>query len=71
MRERRRKYEEQGAVDFLLLRDRLRLGRYRKTRPRNVEKKELLLDLWLSTIREREKNDYILLGPRRRSLKIF
>ena len=70
MRERRRKYEEQGPVDFLLLRDRLGIGRFRKTRARAAEKKELLLDLWMRTIAEREKNDYIPLGPRRRRLKM-
>jgi hypothetical protein len=70
MRERRKKYEERGAIDFLLLRDRLGIGRFRKTRPRTAEKKELLLGLWLKTIEEREKNDYIPLGPRRRRLKI-
>ena len=69
MRERRRKYEERGAVDFLLLRDRLGMGRFRKTRARATEKKELLLELWLKTIEERERNDYILLAPRRRRLK--
>ena len=70
MRERRKKYEEGGGVDALLLRDRLGVGRFRKTRRRSPEKRELLLDLWLRTIEERERNDYLSLGPRKRRLKL-
>lgn len=70
MKERKRKYEEQGPVDFLLLRERLGIGRFRKTRARAPEKREMLLNLWLRTIAEREKGDYIPLGERCRRLKI-
>ena len=70
MRERRKKYEEGGGVDVLLLRDRLGVGRFRKTRGRSAGKRELLLDLWLRTMEEREKDDYLPLGPRKRRLKL-
>lgn len=69
MKERKRKYKEQGPVDFLLLRERLGIGRFRKTLARAPEKREMLLKLWLRTIEEREKGDYIPLGERRRRLK--
>ena len=69
MRERRKKYEEGGGVDVLLLRDRLGVGRFRKTRGRSPLKRQLLLDLWLRTMEEREKNDYLPLGPRTRRLR--
>ena len=32
------------------------------------EKKRLLLDLWRKTIEEREKSDYMRIGPKRRRL---
>jgi hypothetical protein len=68
MKERRRQYREEGPLESLLLRERLGLQRYRKTRRRDGEKKRLLLDLWLKTIEEREKSDYIRIGPKRRRL---
>ena len=55
---------------MLLLRDRLGIKRFRKTRGRSAEKKEMLLDLWLRTMEEREKNDYLPLGPRKRRLRV-
>ena len=70
MRERRKKYGDGGSIDVLLMRDRLGVGRYRKTRGRSVEKRELLLDLWLRTIKERERKDYLRLGQRKRRLTL-
>lgn len=71
MRIRRRKYEDVAPSEFLLLRQELGLPRYRKTAQRDEEKRALLMDLWLKRIEEREQDDYILIGPRRRRLKIL
>jgi hypothetical protein len=69
MKVRRNRYREESPVGSLLLRDRLGLGKFRKSRKRDEEKKNLLLDLWMRTMSEREKDDYIPLGPRRRRLR--
>jgi hypothetical protein len=68
MKERRRQYREEGPLESLLFREKLGFQRYRKTRKRDEEKKRLLIDLWLKTIEEREKSDYIRIGPKRRRL---
>jgi hypothetical protein len=70
MRMRVKKYEERSPVEFLLLREKLGMGRYRKTAKRDEEKRKLLLKLWLKQIEEKEKNDFILLGFRRRKVTI-
>ncbi len=70
MRERRRKYEDRSAVDFLLLRDKLGLKRYRKQIKRDEEEKRILIDLGLKKIQEREKKDFILIEYKRRKLKV-
>jgi len=51
---------------MLLLRDRMGFGRYRKTGRRDPEKRRLLLGLGLERIRKAERNNYTLIGPRRR-----
>ena len=70
MRTRQKKYEEVSPVEFLLLREKLRIGRYRKTTKRDEEKKKILLKLWLKKMEEKEKNDFISLGFRRRRVRI-
>ena len=70
MRERRRKYEDRSAVDFLLLRDKLGLRRYRKQKKRDEEERRILIDLGLKKIRESEKEDFILIEYKRRKLEI-
>jgi hypothetical protein len=70
MKARIRKYEEESPVEVLLLRQRLGLKRYRKTARRDEEEKKLLLELGLRKIEEREKNDFISIGFRRRKVKI-
>ena len=67
---RTRKYEEVSPVEFLLLRERLGLKRYRKTAARNEEEKRILLDLALKKIEDSERDDFIPLGYRRRRLKL-
>ena len=64
------KFEEIPAYEFLLLRQKLGIGKYRKTRERDKEKTAVLLRLALKRMEEAEKDDYIEIGPRRRRLKI-
>jgi len=70
MKIRRNKYREESPVEYLLLRERLGLGRYRKTKQRDPEKRRLLLKLNLCRIEEAEKDDFTLIGDRRRRLSL-
>jgi hypothetical protein len=70
MRIRSRKYEDQSPVDFLLLRDRLGFGRFRKRAKRDEEKKRILIGLGLKRIKEKEEKDFILIEKNRRRLNI-
>jgi hypothetical protein len=70
MKKRVKKYEETSPVEFLLLREKLGIKRYRKTAKRDEEKRRILLDLGLKKIEEEEKVDFIPLGYRRRKVKI-
>lgn len=70
MNRRIKKFEDISGIEFLLYREKLGLKRFRKTRSRDTEKKKILLDLAIKKIEEKEKNDYIPLGYRRRKLKI-
>jgi len=70
MKKRVKKYEETSPVEFLLLREKLGIKRYRKTAKRDEEKRKILLDLGLKKIEEKEKDDFIPLGYRRRKVKI-
>lgn len=71
MKQRIKKYEEQSPLEPLLLREKLGLKRYRKTSRRDEEKKQILLRLGLKKIEEREKNDFLALGFKRRKVNIF
>jgi hypothetical protein len=71
MKTRIKKYKEISPTDFLVLRERLGLRRYRKTFKRNKEEREILLELALKKMEEKEKNDFLLLGYRRRKIKII
>lgn len=70
MKVRIKKYEDISPVEFLVLRDKLGLRRYRKTAKRDEEERKILLELGLKKIEEKEKDDFIPLGYRRRRLKI-
>ena len=70
MKKRVKKYEERSPVEFLLLREKLGIKRYRKTAKRDEEKRKILLELGLKKIEEKEKDDFIPLGYRRRKVKI-
>jgi hypothetical protein len=69
MKVRTKKYDEALPVEFLLLREKMGIGRYRKTIRRDEEKRKILLDLRLKKIEE-EKDDFIFLGYRRRRVRI-
>ena len=71
MRRRVREFEEQSPWDPLLLREKLGLKRYRKTQGRDEEKKQILLQLGLKNIEQREKNDFLPSGFRRRKVNVF
>lgn len=71
MKKRVKKFEEGSPVEFLLLREKLGIKRYRKTTIRDEEKRKLLLKLSLKKIEEKEKDDFIPLGYRRRKVKII
>ncbi len=67
---RRKPFTDESPVAFLVARERLALGRYRKERARDPEKRRLLLELALARIREIEQTDYLAVGFRRRRLKL-
>ena len=71
MKARKKKYEELSPVDFFLLRDHLGFKRYRKNVKRDEEKRKILLDLGLKKIEEKEKDDFISTGYRKRKVKII
>ena len=71
MKVRVKKYEDVSPVELLVLRDRLGLKRYRKSNKRDKEEREILLDLGLKKMEEKEKDDFIPVGYRRRRLKIL
>jgi hypothetical protein len=70
MKVRVKKYKNVSPIEFLSLRDRLGLKRYRKSTKRKEEEKEILLNLGLKKMEEREKDDFIPVGYRRKRLKI-
>ncbi len=71
MKTRTKKYEDVSPLEFLILRDGMGLRRYRKTRKRDEEKRKILLELGLKKIEEKEKEDFIPVGFRRRKVKIL
>jgi hypothetical protein len=71
MKVRRKKFEEISPIDFLLLREKLGIKRYRKQVKRDPEKREILLDLAIKKIAEKEKDDFIPIGYRKRKIRIL
>jgi len=70
MRQRVKKFKEIPSTEFLILREKLGLRKYRKTTKRAEEKRDILIELALKKISSKEKDDFIRLGPRRRKVKI-
>ncbi len=71
MKRRVKTFEDISPVEFLLLREKLGLKRYRKTTKRDEEKNKILLELGLKKIAEKEQDDFIPLGFRRRKVKVI
>lgn len=71
MKIKRKKYEDISPIEFLVLRDKLGLKRYRKTVKRDEEERKILFELGIKKIEEKEKDDFIPLGYRRRKVKIL
>ncbi len=71
MKTRIKKFDEASPVELLLLRNKLGLGRYIKTGKRDDEKRKLLLEIALKKIEEKEKDDFISVGFRRRRMKVL
>jgi hypothetical protein len=67
---RTKKYKDVSPLEFLLLREELGLKRYRKQAKRSTEEKEILMDLAIKKIAEKEKDDFIPIGYKRRRVKI-
>ncbi len=67
----RNKFEDISPLDFLVLREKLGIKRYRKMFRRDPEKRKLLLYLAMKKMEEKEKDDYIPIGFRRRKLNII
>ena len=70
MKIRTKKYKDVPPLEFLLLREELGLKRYRKQSKRDSEEKAILMDLALKKIAEKEKDDFIPIGYRKRKVKI-
>jgi len=59
------------VTEFLLARDKRGMGKYRKQTPRDPEERAILLDLALKKIEKAERDNFILLGFRRRRVSFF
>lgn len=70
MKIRRKKFEDVSSLEFLLFRDELGLKRFKKIRKREPEEREILIELALKKMKEKEENDYQIIGKRRRRLKL-
>lgn len=69
MKARIKKYKDVSSADFLVLREKLGLKTYRKMAKRDREERRILFNLALRRMEEKEKDDFLLLGYRRRRLK--
>lgn len=70
MKVRMKKYEDLSPTGFLLLRESLGIRRYRKNIKRDEEERRILLELGIKKIEEKERDDFIPIGYRRRRVRI-
>ena len=68
--ERRRTFVEISPLAARLERQRLVIGRYVKSTPRDTEKRRILLDLAVERVRTAEQDDYLRVGFRKRRVKL-
>lgn len=71
MKLRIKKFEEKSPAEFLLLREQFGMGRYRKRLKRDEEKRKILLELGLKKMEEKEKDDFLPVGYRKRKVKVL
>ncbi|MBI5410207.1 MAG: hypothetical protein HZA14_12670 [Nitrospirae bacterium] len=64
-----KKFEDISPVESLVLQDKLGFKRYRKSVKRDEEKKRVLMDVGLKKMEEKEKDDFIPVGYKRRKVK--
>ncbi len=70
MKLRKRKFRNISPLEFLFLRDERGFQKYRKVLPRDEEEREVLLELALKKTIEAEKENFILVGRRKRKVMI-
>ncbi len=70
MKVRKKNYEDLSPTEFLLLRESLGIKRYRKNTKRDEEERRILLELGIKKIEEKERDDFIPVGYRRRRVRI-
>ncbi len=68
---RKRKFRKDSTTDFLLIRERLGLQKYRKTSKRDPDKNKMLLELALKKIKKAERSNYISVGYRKRRVNFL
>lgn len=70
MKLRKRKFRNVSPLEFLFLRDDRGFQKYRKVLPRDKGEREVLLELALKRTIEAEKENFILVGRRKRKVMI-
>ena len=70
MKQKVKQYKDVSPVDFLILREKLGLKRYRKMAKRDEEEKRILINLALKKMEEKERDDFFVTGYRKRKVKI-
>lgn len=68
---RKTKFRKDSTTDFLLIRERLGLQKYRKTSKRDPDKNKMLLELALKKIKKAERSNYISVGYRKRRVNFL
>ena len=70
MKKSKRKFKDLSPVEFLLFRDKAGFKRYIKQSKRDDEERQILIELGLKKIRERDKTEFIPIGYRKRKFII-
>lgn len=68
---RKTKFRKDSTTDFLLIRERLGLQKYRKTSKRDPDKNKMLLELALKKIKKAERSNFISVGYRKRRVNFL
>jgi hypothetical protein len=62
---------QKNHSEFFLLRKQLGIGKFQMGSKKYEEKKKILIELALKKIEEKEKDDFIVVGYRRRKVTVF